>query len=140
MIEQLSSVTLPEILRDALLVEARAAFPHECCGLLYGKAGRVDATQPAKNCAGEPSAAFEIDPAALVAAQVATRRGGPSVIGYYHSHPNGRAAPSMSDAESAAADGRIWLVIADDRITAWQAVAHGPWLGRFLPLGLEIVA
>ena len=136
----LSSITMADILRRQLLSEAGRAAPQECCGLLLGNWPMIDAILPVQNVAAEPMSAFALDPAAHIRAEVAARAGGPTIIGYYHSHPNGRAEPSIRDAESAAPDGRVWLVIADDRITAWQAVAHGPWLGRFLPLDLAFVA
>ena len=137
--DALSSVTMPDILRRQLVAEAKLAAPEECCGLLFGEMGQVRAIQSITNVAGQPLISFEINPAQLIKAEVAARAGGPSVLGYYHSHPNGRSEPSLRDAESAAPDGRVWIIIAGQTITAWRAVADGPWLGRFLPLDIEFV-
>lgn len=81
---------------------------------------------------------FEIDPAALFAALREARRGGPKVLGHYHSHPSGIAAPSLADAVAAAPDGAVWLIAARGEITAWRAVSDGAVHGRFDPLTLAI--
>ena len=72
-----------------------------------------------------PANHFEIDPAALIAAHRAARAGGPQVLGYYHSHPNGRAEPSATDAVQASGDGRIWAIIAGGAVTWWRDAPHG---------------
>ncbi|MAF60718.1 MULTISPECIES: M67 family metallopeptidase [Pseudomonadota] len=127
-------VLLSSALHHQLLAEAAAAFPHECCGLLFGSPDRIDAAQPCANVASDPMRTFEIDPAALIAAERSARSGGALLIGYYHSHPNGRAEPSPRDARDAARDDRLWLIVADNRITAWQAKAHGALHGVFDPV------
>lgn len=127
-------VLLSSALHHQLLAEAAAAFPHECCGLLFGSPDRIDAVQSCANVADDPLRTFEIDPAALIAAERSARSGGALLIGYYHSHPNGRAEPSPRDARDAARDDRLWLIVADNRITAWQAKAHGALHGVFDPV------
>lgn len=127
-------VLLSSALHDQLLAEAAAAFPHECCGLLFGSPGRIDAAQPCANVAADPLLTFEIDPAALIAAQRAARSGGPALVGHYHSHPNGRAEPSPRDAHDAARDGRLWLIVAGGRVTAWRAIEGGGLHGVFEPV------
>lgn len=108
-----------------LLREAAQASPHECCGLLLGQGGTVNAAQPAANVHPDPASHFEIDPAALIAAHRAARVGGPEVLGYYHSHPNGRAEPSATDQVQASGDGRIWAIIAQGGVTLWRDAPHG---------------
>ena len=85
---------IPSRLYERLIAEARAAFPHECCGLLLGRFGRIQTLQPTANVHPDPSRHFEIDPHALIAAHKAARGAGPQVIGYYHSHPTGDPTPS----------------------------------------------
>lgn len=130
-------VLLSSALHAQLLDAARAAHPLECCGLLFGSATTIARCQPAANVATHPATAFEIDPAALIAAERTMRQGGEQLIGHYHSHPNGRAEPSPRDAASAAADGRLWLVIANGQITAWRATSGGALLNAFDPVGLN---
>jgi proteasome lid subunit RPN8/RPN11 len=42
------------------------------------------------------------------------------VIGYFHSHPQGRAEPSTTDRACAAGDGRVWAIIAGDEVRFWR--------------------
>ena len=101
---------------DLLLAESARAHPSECCGLLLGEADTITHTKPTANVHPNPETHFEIDPAALIAAHKAVREGGPQVIGYYHSHPNGDPTPSATDRAQAAHDGRVWAIIAHGEI------------------------
>ena len=80
---------------------------------------------PAANVHPAPETHFEIDPQALVDAHRAARRGGRPVAGYYHSHPNGLAEPSVTDRTMAAGDGRVWLIVARGEITGWKDAPGG---------------
>lgn len=113
-------IELTRAARERILSEAKHAFPAEACGLLLGKAGRVEQVQPARNIHPTPQTHFEIDPQALVDAHRTARNGGPEVIGYYHSHPNGLAEPSATDREQALRDGRIWAIAAGGDVTFWR--------------------
>lgn len=104
----------------AMIAAARDGAPLEVCGVLLGTGTDIERAAPAANVAPDPAQHFEIDPAVLVAAHRGARDGtGPQVIGYYHSHPNGLARPSATDAQSAAHDGRIWAIVANGAITCW---------------------
>ena len=96
---------------------------------------QIRGSLPAANVAADPFIRFEIDPSTLFAAHRAARRGGPAILGCYHSHPRGPAAPSAVDAASAAADGQLWLILdATGAATLWRAVARGAMHGRFDPV------
>ena len=101
--------------------EAILASPRECCGILLGHGNTIAAIQPAANVHPAPRTHFEIDPQALIDAHRAARAGGPQIVGYYHSHPDGPPRPSATDAAMAAHDGRIWAIVgkAGD-ITFWR--------------------
>ncbi|MEG3146087.1 DUF5071 domain-containing protein [Sphingomonas sp. RT2P30] len=114
-----------EISRDALAgirAEAAAALPLEACGLLFGDADRINGWQVANNVATHPETEFEIDPAALFAAQRAERANGPRLIGYWHSHPSGNVWPSSRDLAAAEDDGRFWVIVAGEDVAAWHVV------------------
>lgn len=114
----------------ALIQQASAdAAPLEACGLLFGSDG-VERASVEANVADDPTRRFEIDPAALIAALKAERTGGDRVIGYWHSHPSGDATPSATDAAMAAADGKIWVIVAGAALTAWRTGTSGLH-GRF---------
>lgn len=109
----------------------------EICGLLLGDADYIEQVVPAANVASDPARRFEIDPAILLAAHRVMRNGGPCVIGHYHSHPNGKAAPSACDADMALPDGQFWLIIAAGVMRLWQAGSSGLH-GRFVERQLVV--
>jgi proteasome lid subunit RPN8/RPN11 len=107
------SLLLPEDLRAQIAREAEIALPRECCGLIegYREDARAVATalHPTRNIAREDDR-FEIDPAQHIALLKKLRGSDREIIGCYHSHPNGRAEPSMRDGESD--DDFVWLIVA----------------------------
>ena len=103
-----------------LLEEAARAHPRECCGLLLGQGGRVERAEPAGNVHPAPLDHFELDPQALIAAYRTARSGGMQVLGYYHSHPNGRTQPSATDQAQASGDGQIWAIVAAGTVSWWR--------------------
>jgi proteasome lid subunit RPN8/RPN11 len=118
---------------DQLRAAAVQAAPEECCGLLLGAVGGIEATQPACNVAADPLRQFEIDPQALIDAHRAARAGGLQVIGYYHSHPGGPAAPSPTDSAQGAHDGRVWAIVGESGVTFWRDEEGG-----FTPLSYAV--
>ena len=117
-----------EVTRDViatLIAEARRAAPLECCGLLLGRKGRITHAQPAANVHPDPAWHFEVDPAALIAAYRAEREGGPALLGFYHSHPNGHPRPSATDCEHAGGDGRVWAIVAAGKVHFWRDTPDG---------------
>jgi proteasome lid subunit RPN8/RPN11 len=96
---------------------ATAAFPLECCGLLVGCDGADGAIEisrivPSPNIAAAPARRFEIDPR-LWLELGRTLDGGPErIVGLYHSHPGGEAAPSRTDRDSAWEPAQVWLITA----------------------------
>lgn len=126
------------ISRDALtaiLAEAVAAAPRECCGLILSTdgSGRIDTCRRADNVAASPETRFEIDPRTLLMAHRTQRSGGPVVAGCYHSHPMGQPHPSVTDAAQAEGKGEIWLICTSDgrHVTAWIARPGGSVHGMF---------
>lgn len=118
---------------------AAASPAAEICGLLLGRDDLIERAEPCRNVAAEPACWFEIDPAALIAAHRGARGGGAKLVGHFHSHPTGRAVPSVRDAEAAAVDGMLWLIAGGGELTAWRAVSRGEVEGRFDPVMLDVV-
>jgi proteasome lid subunit RPN8/RPN11 len=119
---------------ERLVSQAAAAHPRECCGILFGSSEHISSAVAAPNVHQEPETHFEIDPQTLIDAYRAERRGGPEVIGFYHSHPIGEAIPSATDRALAARDGRIWAIIAAGQVRFWQDCPQG-----FMALSYEVV-
>jgi proteasome lid subunit RPN8/RPN11 len=125
-----------------------AAWPREACALLVGHAAgdrlTVHEIVPAANVATDPEREFELDPAVHIAV-LRKLRDEPvrtnTVIGHWHSHPNGRDEPSAKDAAMVSDPGLVWLITAvhDGRalpVRAFQAVVAGAGFG-FTPLMIE---
>ena len=128
----ISSAMLAEIQHLVL-----AAAPLEICGILFGGENRVSGYRAAQNVADDPIRHFEIDPAALITAERNQRRGQEPILGYYHSHPSGTVEPSVTDASSAAPDGRVWLILNGQDAAAWRTADNGEIYGRFDAMMLD---
>ena len=109
-----------------MLENAERTPEREVCGLIFGtRDDEVTDIQECANVAGSPTDAFEIDPASLIAAHKTERAGGPSLIGCYHSHPNGVSKPSLRDVEAGSGMNFLWLIVAGSQVWAWRSSSLG---------------
>ena len=87
--------------------EGAAAYPNECCGIMYGRDADgqriVERLQPVSNAfdADEQYHRFSISPKQLMDAEKQASSEGRLVLGYYHSHPDHPARPSETDRQHA---------------------------------------
>ena len=88
-------VTLTTEAMNTMRAHAERVFPEECVGAVLND-GQV---RPLKNAAVDRRSTFSISAADLLALE---KQGG--VKGFYHSHPDGPAVPSLADARSATAE------------------------------------
>ncbi|VAV93591.1 hypothetical protein MNBD_ALPHA04-1670 [hydrothermal vent metagenome] len=130
-------LTISSAILEELQRQARHGVPLEICGLLFGHGRKITSFQQTRNVAKQASRHFEIDPAALIAAERGAREGGPKIIGYYHSHPSGEVKPSETDAKNAASDNRFWLLLNGREASAWQASKNPELFGPFTPITLD---
>ncbi|NVK19124.1 MAG: M67 family metallopeptidase [Methylocystaceae bacterium] len=104
---------------DDILNHARAAFPEECCGLIVGHTDCVERLLPSNNISkGDKTKTFEIDPA--VRFQLIRETGERSMMGFYHSHPNGVPFPSDTDKAMVYEPELIWVIATLDEIKAFR--------------------
>ena len=96
--------------RDALQAHVDRDFPHEACGLLIGRVEPegVLITRSVR-CRNEAPVEerhhrFSIDPRAVINVRRTLRGTSESIVGFYHSHTNGRAVPSALDLDHI----RLW--------------------------------
>jgi len=122
-----------EVIRAA----AKAAHPNEACGLLFGTFEAVTGCETVRNVARNRAVRFELDPAALFDALRTERAGGPHLSGYWHSHPSGDDLPSITDAAMAEPDGKLWLIVAGETVSAWRTGDAGLH-GRFAQVALVL--
>jgi proteasome lid subunit RPN8/RPN11 len=102
-------VILSSGVREHILNALQGAYPEEGCGALIGRvldSGDIEITDAAALPNAEPIRGedrFQIEPRAYEALErnLAERRDGTSVLGFFHSHPDGAAHPSSIDLEAA---------------------------------------
>jgi proteasome lid subunit RPN8/RPN11 len=109
-------VDLGDEWEQAIRTEGERAYPNECCGIMLGtlKAEepgsgpgvgwrKIERIIPIENSKEEAEQyhRFEIQPEDLMLAELAARKEGRDVLGFYHSHPDHPAEPSDFDREHA---------------------------------------
>ncbi|MFB6102070.1 MAG: desampylase [Haloplanus sp.] len=127
------AVGLAPTARDALLAHAREGAdgtpPAEVCGVLAGERGppdRVTRTKRVENVADHPRTAYELDPAATVAAIDRIEERGDDVVGFYHSHPESDPVPSATDRVQATWSGYVYAIVSPpDSIRAYRFTGEG---------------
>ena len=103
----MSDLVLPPDLARAIEREGSAAYPNECCGILFGRdvgsERRVERLEPVANSfqADEQYHRFSIEPKDLMRAEKSAADSGQLVLGFYHSHPDHPARPSETDRQAA---------------------------------------
>ena len=111
----ISALSMPQALRDRIAEEALKAYPGECCGLIEGtrdgNTAAAAAIHSTRNVAKTPDR-FEIDPAEHIRLLRAAREKEHTIIGCYHSHPNGVSEPSAADRAGAGEEDFVWLIAA----------------------------
>lgn len=117
--------------RESMLAEIRRegerAYPAECCGVLAGRAGDIKEVVrllSVMNRSTDDPHRYLISPDDLQRASAEFRSLGLEVLGFYHSHPDHPAAPSMFDAEHAWPWYSYIIVRVDGgraaEVTSWQ--------------------
>jgi proteasome lid subunit RPN8/RPN11 len=126
----------------AIRTEGENAYPSECCGIMLGvitesrgpgeeDIKRVEETIPVAN-AWEPEEQyhrFKIDSGDMMKAELAARKRGLDVLGFYHSHPDHPARPSDYDRDSALPF-YSYIILGVERgkaaeLTSWELTEEG---------------
>ena len=119
----------------AIAAHARESWPLECCGLLIGTAGAVDAIYRARNVLASP-ARYLVCPEDHFAAIRFGRAKGLEVVGAYHSHPEGRPRPSETDRHEAHGEGFTYVIAGTRRLRrAWSHQRPRAYRGARLQRG-----
>lgn len=108
---------IPRALLDDVVAHARAGVPQEVCGILAGRsegpgARVVERVFRVRNAHPRPVGEYQLDPVEQlrVTLQVEDELG-LEVLGFYHSHPNGPARFSATDAARASWPDASYLLI-----------------------------
>ena len=132
------TLLLPNSVRTALLDHAREGRPREVCGVLAGRRDaeadgsdggpdrredRVERVIRTRNVAEASRVAYEIAPEELHRVLTDVEADDRDVVGFYHSHPTGAAAPSPTDRAAATWTGHLYVIVAPDAgrpVRAWR--------------------
>ncbi len=120
---------------DEMVRIVSAQSPLEACGLLVGRAGRVESVLPVTN-AEESPARFRMDPIEQLRAFEWIESRGLELVGIFHSHPAGPRTVSPTDiAEAAYA---VVHVVLSRMRKEWQA--RGFWIeaGQAVEIPLRV--
>ncbi len=94
------TLLLPRRCLDAMLRQAYADFPNECCGILGGTASatelRVEECYPLVNEAAS-RIEYRSEPRSMLRACQAIDAANWVIVGVYHSHPTSAPIPSRTD-------------------------------------------
>jgi proteasome lid subunit RPN8/RPN11 len=96
------SLNITRELYNALRAHGEETYPHECCGIILGKADGDNITVTELIRAGNTRTdsahnRYNIAPQELIAAQRTGRQRGLDIVGFYHSHPDHPAMWSPTD-------------------------------------------
>jgi proteasome lid subunit RPN8/RPN11 len=94
--------TLEPAVARAIREHGQETYPHECCGAMVGKDGRVDAVVALPNTTEEgPRRRFLVRPSDYRLAEARAAELGGELLGFYHSHPDHPSRPSQYDLDHA---------------------------------------
>ena len=102
-----AAIIFPRPLYDEMLAHVLSGPVLEMCGLLSGRAGKVDRVWPVPNALHSPSA-YRMDGPEFAEAMIGCEF---EPLGIFHSHPAGPPIPSPTDIAEAAYPDSIYVVI-----------------------------
>ena len=92
----------------------------EVCGALIGEDARVSALWPMANRSEQPNDSFLIPAADVLLVEQRAQQLQLEVVGFYHSHPRGSAAPSESDLAQALPGYIYAIVTRAGEVRSWR--------------------
>ncbi|HEX5827561.1 MAG TPA: M67 family metallopeptidase [Candidatus Limnocylindrales bacterium] len=106
---------LPRALADAIVAQARAEYPNECCGIIAGSAdpnagGEALRYEPCRNEAASPYR-YTIHPDDAYRVMVAIDDADEAAWGIVHSHVRSPAVPSLTDIGLAQFPDALYLLV-----------------------------
>lgn len=141
------AAALTSDLHQRWIASCRSRWPAETCGIVIGGYEVDTATivptdfTMIRNAALDPLTSFAFDPDDWVRAWYDAERSNRTIVGVFHSHPDGSITPSAADTAGRMAWGSYWIVglsDAESRIAVYMPESASKW--RRLPLHIRTQA
>lgn len=100
---------------------------NERCGLLVGRAGdeiEVTDVHEVENVKASP-VEFELNPSEVLRIFESVEDAGLEIVGVWHTHPGGRATPSLKDVDGMRNFPGLWVIIARGEVKWYLAGEKG---------------
>jgi proteasome lid subunit RPN8/RPN11 len=104
------AITLATHLLKAMIEHAQDEFPNECCGVLIGRFGVFERVVPITSTSPSPDSYF-MSPEEQIEIFTELWKSGESLLGIYHSHPEGPSFPSSMDIRLAFHPDAVYLIV-----------------------------
>lgn len=111
---------------EAIRAHGAEGYPHEICGLLVGdpEEGLVSDTRRLRNVNTErPHDRYDVDSLEDMKVRKEIYAAGLDVVGYYHSHPDHPARPSVFDSKRSWA-GYVYVIVSIEKGVAVDTNAY----------------
>lgn len=128
-------IIIPADLLDQVLAHCRECYPHEACGILAGRDGRVERVYGLTNAELSP-VSYHVDPAEQFRVMKELRRDGLGMVGIFHSHPESPAYPSARDVELASYPDASYVIVSLSDIRSPEVRAFEIIEGRIAEMHL----
>jgi proteasome lid subunit RPN8/RPN11 len=97
--------------KNEVIKHAKDSLPHEACGILAGKDGKVEKLYQMTNISDSPETYYFMDPREQFKVMKEIRNLGWEMLAIYHSHTGSEPYPSARDVELALYPEAVYIVI-----------------------------
>jgi proteasome lid subunit RPN8/RPN11 len=141
--DQALSVVLSRFLENDLQSACRRRLPYETCGIIYGTLsdGRLsaDGYDLIRNTSSSAVDTFSFHPEDWVSAYFQAQKNQRNIVGFFHTHPQGTAHPSIKDEQGWIPWGTYWIISLDEsnsEIAVYRRGSQEKWVS--LPIMREL--
>jgi proteasome lid subunit RPN8/RPN11 len=104
------AITLATHLIKTMIDHAQGELPNECCGVLIGRPGVFERVIPIASIPPSPDS-YYMSPEEQIEIFTELGESGESLLGIYHSHPEGPASPSGMDIRLAFHPEAVYFIV-----------------------------
>jgi proteasome lid subunit RPN8/RPN11 len=98
-------ISFDEGAKTQMIAIGERGYPHEICGLMFGKAGDTRVVIEVFECGNlnklKPETRYDMDPKDYMKGEALARQKGLDVVGIFHSHPDHPDKASETDRQAA---------------------------------------